>query len=305
MRWPWHKDEVGFLVASPRSGTTWFANLLSCHPEIHATELRLFGDFGDGPGRQTLDHMAKKMAMVARQGDLHPDLSNDFIAHMAGRTVEFFRSRSHKPVLVDKVTPYSHTSDLVLERLRTVFPGAPIIYLKRDGRDVMVSLMFHQAARRADRSEFARRRLQTISAGKPQALGRLFDDGEMDDFAPYWSGPARLFASESGHVLSYESMIEEPVDNLRGLLRYLGVGSSVRIAEACVERASFQNMSGGRGSGDASNLDHVRSGTVGEWRKYFTRRDAVRFHELAGAELIALGYESDDSWMDALPDRLP
>jgi hypothetical protein len=42
--------------------------------------------------------------------------------------------------------------------------------------------------------------------------------------------------------------------------------------------------------------DHIRSGQVGQWRKYFTRRHKERFLELFGDVLIQLGYERNHDW---------
>jgi hypothetical protein len=42
--------------------------------------------------------------------------------------------------------------------------------------------------------------------------------------------------------------------------------------------------------------DHIRSGEVGQWKQYFTRKHKERFLELFGDVLIRLGYEDDDGW---------
>src|SRR5690606_707453 len=63
------------LMASPRSGTTWLKTMLNLHPEVHCTELRLFGetemlsyDHAKQPLRPnirlTLDQYAAKAARV-------------------------------------------------------------------------------------------------------------------------------------------------------------------------------------------------------------------------------------------------
>ena len=38
---------IHFVVSAPRSGSTWLARSLNLHPEVFATEQRLFGEHVD------------------------------------------------------------------------------------------------------------------------------------------------------------------------------------------------------------------------------------------------------------------
>ena len=60
-----------FVVSAPRSGSTWLANALNQHPEIFATEHRLFGNFcqvwqnndGTSSPRITFDSYARAFSV--------------------------------------------------------------------------------------------------------------------------------------------------------------------------------------------------------------------------------------------------
>ena len=36
-----------FIIAAPRSGTTWLSRMLNAHPEVYCVERRLFGEYAD------------------------------------------------------------------------------------------------------------------------------------------------------------------------------------------------------------------------------------------------------------------
>ena len=42
-----NKSHSNFIIASPRSGTTWMSKMLNAHPNIFCVERRLFGDYAD------------------------------------------------------------------------------------------------------------------------------------------------------------------------------------------------------------------------------------------------------------------
>jgi hypothetical protein len=48
----------------------------------------------------------------------------------------------------------------------------------------------------------------------------------------------------------------------------------------------------------------ARKGVSGDWLNYFTRRDGEIFHEIAGEQLLQLGFEIDPKWYEQLPEKL-
>ena len=43
----------------------------------------------------------------------------------------------------------------------------------------------------------------------------------------------------------------------------------------------------------------MRKGIVGDWKNHFTPASRAMFDEFAGEQLIKLGYETDNSWVQA------
>lgn len=202
-----------------------------------------------------------------------------------------------------------HNHWVVDRRLRRV------VYLYRDGRDVMVSAYFFRMAMLSDRgrSRFAAQMHRRYSA----ALGADFDPQdirrnlgrfiELEMEAPRGSRinwPDHVKASyepgrEGVAYISYERLLSEPVESLIAVLSNLGVDDVNRErVQSAVDRYSFQRMTG-RESGSEERWRPVRKGVAGDWRNHFTREAAEIFVAYAGQTLIELDYESSTSWVSA------
>lgn len=310
-----------FLISSPRSGSTWTRTVLNAHPEVACSELRLYGDFCevwvDDPQtrvarpRFTLDRVAGLMAGYAGWGD-----ATTITRRLAEALLTLVRQESGRQVVVDKITPYLGSAATVVAGIQRDFPEAGVVFLERDGRDVMTSGVFHwlrrrRAGQRWGAIEKARYAYfmptgtvgTTGTATPPAALPRLFTPADIDFWGRQWLGPALHAAPIAGCTLRYEQMIADPEAAFLRLFRFLGVAED----RACIAAGRFERMSGGRrpGETDPARPDAmVRSGTVGDWRRWFTRSDGAAFQALAGTVLQARGFETDPHWYDMLPEQL-
>jgi hypothetical protein len=303
-----------FIVSAPRSGSTWLMKALNEHPDVFCTENRFFGQYYDvAPNgdesdtlRITLDEYVKWLSEYYEFRALHMD-SRAFRRRMESAllnaSIEFSYSASGKRVLVDKITPYRHTSDLVLQKIRAHFPNARLIQLVRDGRDVLTSGVFDWIARiKKDHPRYA----MFVEKREDLTLDRFFDDEDIEWWTDEWIQPIRAFKALPGSVLEirYEQMKTNQAAVLESVLKELDVDASRSVIDRCVGESSFEKMSGGRKAGDGNPTSKARKGVAGDWRNYFTRRDAQIFLERTGNALVALGYENDESWAKEAPERL-
>ncbi len=313
-----------FIIACPRSGTTWLRQALNAHPEVHCTEKRLFGMYCDlvfdaGVARPrvriTMDRYVDAIVPVLHGPDLRlsPDeLRGRLLKEMSRVVDRALCESSGKRVLVDKVTPYAGTAAEVAEGVRRNFPGARIIHLIRDGRDVATSGVFHWLNKRADverpNAVRDRRREFFLHAGQGGHLDAFFSEEDLGEWCSQWTTALEAVDMLQGAhptlTLRYEEMIRDMAGSLGQVCAFLGVQDSAAVVKACAEAASFEKMSGGRAQGQDVPTAHVRKGVVGDWRNYFTKRDAEVFVRLAGAQLVRLGYEADASWAGSLPVAL-
>ena len=307
-------DSLHFVISAPRSGSTWLARALNQHPMIYATENRLFGSFcelwknnsGRMTPRITFDEYARAMAGHSFVNELGFENAKQFQDCFLPAYFEFLvgfqKKHSGKSIVVDKITPYLGTSEKVLELIHQYFPSAKIIQLLRDGRDVATSGVFDWLEREPKTSP----RYRLFVDNEPDlVLPRFFDDDLLRTWCAYWTEPIQAISTHANEILTvrYESMLEDQSKELKTIFRYLDCEASDEIANQAVGAVTFQQLTG-RTSGDALPLAKARKGVAGDWHNYFTKQDARLFGELADQELLQMGYESDNRWIDACPLRL-
>jgi hypothetical protein len=175
-----------------------------------------------------------------------------------------------------------------------------VILMIRDPRDQLVSRMFH-VKRSPEHSWHERFKSSSVDEALMLCIeGRdgLPGTDSMIKLARTW------LDQKSGFLcIRYEDLWANPVGEFGRVLAYLGIEGNVSLAEVIVNRNRFERLSIGRrfwqpmrkpGQEDASS--HFRKGMVGDWRNYLQESHIRRFKEIAGEELISLGYERDMDW---------
>ena len=189
-------------------------------------------------------------------------------------------------------------------------------YLRRDGRDVMVSFYFH--------------RMREIKAGNTTALrrygptyDRIFGAGyDPDDtrrnLGPFieheFANPRDARTNWRDHVmqwhdggrgrpgvtyLSYEELVGDTEGTLSTSIESVtGNRPDEWVVRQTVEKYSMARQTGGRKAGDEDRESFIRKGIAGDWVNHFGPTAARRFDDLAGDALVAVGYEPDRDWID-------
>ena len=239
--------------------------------------------------------------------DTDPNLEDIF-----RNTVEYVMAeklkKTKKRIVGDK-SPF--TSPGVVKEIANICPGAKVLHIVRDGRDVAVSSVHHRWNNAADAG--GRRNIPAEALAKrdayrkdPGAFGAggesIFSEGMVTEIAGSWAesvgqtmDDARLLGGDY-HQVRYEDLSSDPVGETRKLLEFLGAHSDEEVARQCVEAASFEQLSGGRTQGEEDSSSFYRKGVSGDWKNHFTDRDKRAFKEEAGDLLVRLGYEKDLDW---------
>lgn len=306
------KPELHFIISAPRSGSTWLTTALNGHPEIFATEQRLFGNFceiwqnndGTTAPRITFDKYAEAFGTHYFHQFMNRDYASfveDFKQSFVKFLCHFGTGRTGKRMIVDKITPYPGTAQYVLSEIRRMFPEAKIIHLVRDGRDVLTSGTFDwllKDAEGTDRYEFY------FNPIPGMRLERFFDAKVIKKWAADWCETIDLFADTDPDArITYEEMKDDMPAALTRLFESLGVDVAPEIGQKCAAASTFQKMSG-RPPGLEDPTAKARKGIVGDWKNYFTLADGELFDALAGEQLQSMGYESDGDWVKELPLKL-
>lgn len=190
-----------------------------------------------------------------------------------------------------------------------------VSYIYRDGRDVLTSFFFHRlriARTSSDpRSRRVRKHLlrlfgEQFEEREAGSLLAQFIDHEFcrpafgsrlnwRDHIARWYAP-----TERPHIayLRYEDLLLETTATLSKVIELVtGQPAEPDRVQSTASKFSMEAQTGRR-PGEESTEHHVRKGIAGDWKNHFTRECAEIFHRHAGETLIALGYESDDRWID-------
>ena len=191
------------------------------------------------------------------------------------------RVRPDLPLLVIKEVNGSHGAD----RTMPLFPGARMIFLVRDGRDVLDSLVDANSERGwltrrglgrggfetpAERVDFVRENARAWTA-RMNACARAYDAHD----------PALRIK------VRYEDLLAETARRLGELAGWLGLPAGAKRVEKIAARNAFETVAeGARGPGQIR-----RSAEPGAWRAGLTPEEQRVAHETMAQSLTALGYE--------------
>ena len=317
---------VFFVVGHQKSGTTWLMEMLNSHPEILCKgEGRPFGRTfrQENLKRKRAGHPPTSLYnAIASSEDLRywiersvwskNDDVDEHLANLTRLAIEYFLTqrllKTGKRLVGDKTVLLGPE---IVEEISAIYPGARVIHIIRDGRDVVISTMHHrwnQAADQGGTVELTPDQLAKREAYRknPRALLEsgegIFPDGWLRGNAAKWNtrvsravrdGPALLGANY--REVRYEDLLERPREEVEQLLEFLGADARDQIVERCVSAASFERLSGGRSRGQEA-ASFFRKGIAGDWKNTFTGQDKQDFKAVAGNLLVELGYERDNDW---------
>lgn len=187
----------------------------------------------------------------------------------------------------------------------------PAVYIRRDGRDVVVSMYFHWT--RGLRINREPRYVRALREIFDRLYGPSFDPddvrGNMPKFIDYqmtvaptthgitWQDHIRDWWDRPhvGHV-SYEGLLSDPVDTLYdALAAAAGEEPDREVVELAVRRHQFKRETG-RAPGEENLGSFNRKGVAGDWRSHFTAEAGEVFDSYAGADLVEFGYETGRDW---------
>ncbi len=300
--------EKFFIFGHARSGTTLLLRLARLHPEVHGnyqahffTRQPLLKSLVNTPEAE--EWLTRKSNRWNRGGDLSPLVlraAADFI-------MERDAAREGKMIVGDK-SPSSTIHGQSVRDMHAVYPDAKLIYIVRDGRDVLISERFRNFV---EESKF-------LSAEDKHIIEDLrkdqtpFTDGTRSIFtetfirrvAKGWvknlleiEGEAQRLYGNKYFGMRYEDLLATPFDEMCRLWKFLGVKKTSKSLEKMIDAEMASNPDEewqAQRNGDIAAF--LPKGQAGNWQRLFTEKDKSIFKEEAGEMLVKWKYEKDLSW---------
>ena len=307
---------VGFIVGSPRSGTTLLGDILDLHPHItqwYEPHYVLDRHFRKVPNdcRVACDATEKVQRSIKKSFDL-------------------YRKHYRRQVIVDK----SPGNSLKISFLRAIFPDAKFIHMLRDGRDATLSIAVEWKKRTSmigDRSlnQIARTLLAWLNKYDrfEHKLGALlYDFGDFSDllrggwrvarwtrwgvspgWGPQFEGWQEVVAKVSPlefNALQWAKCVDAVLTESQQLNhhRFFEVRYETLLAqpEATLKKI-FDFLEVETPLNFAPQLPSFKNNNCNKWKTAFSDSEKALIGPILNPLLVRLGYASDSAWYSPVP----
>ena len=300
--------EKFFIFGHARSGTTLLMRLARLHPEVHCNYQAHF--FTRKPLLKSLVDSPEAEEWLTRKSNRWNqgrDLSPLVLRAAADIIMERDAARENKMIVGDK-SPSSTIHGQAVRDAYAVYPDAKLIYIVRDGRDVLISERFRNFV---EESKFLsvedKRIIEDLRKDQmPFTNGTrsIFTETFIRRVAKSWVADLKETEDEAQRLydrnyfgLRYEDLLAKPFDEMSKLWKFLSVKKISKSLEKGIKAEMSSNpdeeWQSKRNEGIASFLP---KGQAGNWQRLFTARDKAIFKEVAGEMLIKWGYENNVNW---------
>jgi hypothetical protein len=283
-----------FIFGHARSGTTLLMRLVRLHPEVYCSYQAHF--FSRRPLLKSLVNTREAEEWLSRKSNRWNrgrDLSPVVLRAVSDFIMERDAARENKRIVGDK-SPLSTIHGQAVRELHSIYPDAKLIYIVRDGRDVLVSERFRNFVEesrfltgedkrileelRKDPDAFATGTRSLFSAAfiRRMAGGWVTDLSEVD-------GEGRRLFPDCYFALRYEDLLRNPLDELSKIWDFLGAGPASAALEEAVRAEMRSNPDEewqSRRNSDIASL--LAKGHAGNWHTLFNASDKAMFKDVAG-----------------------
>jgi len=284
------ESRLVWIFGSPRSGSSWLLRLLAARREVTAVNESYLGVhlvpvgatpaegeyFAHGPRAEDPGYF-----FAARyQPTIRPLLRELVLTGLENQAREL---AGGEPVgwIAIKEPNGSHAADTIV----SIVPGSRMIFLLRDGRDVVDSLLDAMLT-----GDSWWKQEDHPGASRPQPNRLEFVRQQSVRWVERTIATQRAFESLPGErrlLVRYERLLADTPRELTRVYEWLDLEVSPRKLEATVDGSSFDAAPAAR-RGPGRDM---RAATPGLWRQNLDATEQALMHEIMGDKLAELGYE--------------
>jgi hypothetical protein len=299
--------EKFFIFGHARSGTTLLMRLVRLHPDVHCNYQAHF--FTRQPLLKSLVDTPEAEEWLRRKSNRWNqgrDLSPLVLRAAADFILERDAVREGKRIVGDK-SPSSTIHGQAVRDLHALYPDAKLVYIVRDGRDVLISERFRNLV---EESKFLRaedkqiiEELRKDQTPFTNGMRSIFTESVIRRVASGWAKNVheteeegrRLFG-DNYFSLRYEDLLAQPFDEMKRLWDFLGVQAERALEKDITDEMSSNPDEEWQAKRNEDIASFLPKGQAGNWQRLFTARDKSIFKEVAGEMLIKWNYERDSNW---------
>jgi Sulfotransferase family len=281
-----------WMFGSPRTGSTWLMQLFAEIPGVAVIDesyvpmhlVPISRTVPDGEYFETGQRAGDPNYFFAERymSELKPEL-RELVVRGLKRQLAALDQPTDPSWIVIKEPNGSHAADSML----SLFPESRLLFLVRDGRDVIDSLIDAMLARD---SWWQKSR---GSSESKMVNGRLaFIRHHADLWVKRTASVQRAYAATPEALrlkVGYEDLLEDTTTGFTEMLDWLGLPVDAEAVRAAVEKRAFSSIPAERkGPGK-----RARSATPGQWRTRLQPGEIEIVERIMGPKLRELGYEGD------------
>lgn len=300
--------EKFFIFGHARSGTTLLMRLVRLHPDVHCSYQAHF--FTRRPLLKSLvdtfeiqEWLTRKSNRWNRGGDLSPVVLRAAADFILEREAE----AEGKSIVGDK-SPSSTIHGQAVRDLHAVYPDARLVYIVRDGRDVLVSERFRNFVEESRFLKPEDRRIMQAFRAHPADFGygkrSIFTPSMIQRVAAGWAANVSEIDSEGVRLfgrryisIRFEDLLSSPAQSMERLWRFLTAHKPPNRLRKSIQAEMRSNPDQAWQSKRNEDLAPLLlKGRVGTWKELLTRSDRDLFRHAAGQALIDWKYESTMDW---------
>jgi hypothetical protein len=300
--------EKFFIFGHARSGTTLLMRLARLHPDVHCNYQAHF--FTRQPLLKSLVNTPEAEEWLTRKSNRWnqgSDLSALILRSAADFIMERDAAREGKSIVGDK-SPSSTIHGQAVRDMHAVYPDAKLVYIVRDGRDVLTSERFRNFVEESKFLSGEDKRiiadLKTDPAPFTDGRRSIFTETFIRRVAKGWVKNLQETEEEGRRLyddnylgIRYEDLLGTPFDEMSKLWKFLGVK---KIGRSLEKEIKVEMSSNPDEEWQAKRNEDIASflpkGHAGNWSRLFTAKDKSIFKEVAGEMLVKWNYEKDLNW---------